>query len=33
MLNRLLLHFRYGAAELSRLPPTVAGVGAVVEEK
>lgn len=32
MLNRLLLYYRYGTAELSKLPPTSA-IGGVVKEK
>lgn len=32
MLNRLLLYYRYGMAELSKLPPTSA-MGSVVKEK
>lgn len=32
MLNRSLLYYRYGSAELSKLPPNSA-VGSVVKEK
>lgn len=32
MLNRLLLYYRYGMAEISKLPPTSA-IGGVAKEK